>query len=124
MKRVLVIDDAVTQRLYHRQILENGGFIVDEAANGYEGLEKLLASSFDLCLVDVNMPIMDGLTMVRRLRAEASIAALPVIMISTEAKDLDATQAYAAGANLYLVKPITAAELLLNARLVTGLPST
>jgi two-component system, chemotaxis family, chemotaxis protein CheY len=123
MKRVLVIDDAVTQRLYHRQILEGGGFAVEEAVNGYEGLEKLLAAPFDLCLVDVNMPIMDGLTMVRRLRAEASIAAMPVIMISTEAKDLDATQAYAAGANLYLVKPITAAELLLNARLVTGVTS-
>lgn len=120
MKRVLVIDDAVTQRLYHRQILEGDSFAVEEAANGYEGLEKLLAAPFDLCLVDVNMPMMDGMTMVRRLRREAGIADTPVIMISTEAQELDAAQAYAAGANLYLVKPVTAADLLLNVRLLTG----
>jgi len=65
MKRVLVIDDATTVRLYYRQILEARGFAVEEAGNGYEGLEKALAGQFDLYVVDVNMPKMDGYTATR-----------------------------------------------------------
>ena len=60
MKRILVIDDAATVRLYHREILENAGFDVAEAINGVEALEKIEEAPFDLYLVDINMPKLDG----------------------------------------------------------------
>lgn len=119
-KRVLVIDDAATVRMYHRQILETAGLEVEEAANGYEGLEKALASHFDLVLVDVNMPKMDGYAFVREVRKSEELRAIPVIMISTEAEASDATRGYEAGANFYLIKPVRPEDLSINVRLMTG----
>ncbi len=118
--KVLVVDDAATVRMYHRAILETGGFAVEEAANGYEGLEKALSTTFDLVLVDVNMPKMDGYSLVRALRGQPATASLPAILISTEAEASDARQGYAAGANLYLVKPVRPDDLTLNARMLTA----
>jgi two-component system chemotaxis response regulator CheY len=120
MKKILVIDDAATVRMYYRNILESHGFEVEEAGNGYEGLEKILSSSFDLCLVDVNMPKMDGYTLLRSIRREPSVNAIPAIMISTEAETQDVQTGYQAGANYYMVKPVKPDDLLLHVCLLTG----
>lgn len=120
MKRILVIDDATTVRMYYRQVLEAQGFAVEEAGNGYEGLEKALMESFDLYIVDVNMPKMDGYTLLRAIRQEPAICATPVIMISTEGQVQDANAAYAAGANLYFNKPVKPDVLALTVRMLTG----
>jgi len=120
MKRVLVVDDASTVRLYHRQILENAGFAVAEAANGFEALEKVLTAPFALWLIDINMPKMDGITLLKRLREEESVHATPAIMISTEDRPREAELAYAAGANLFLVKPVVPEELVAQAEILTG----
>ena len=122
MKRVLVVDDAATVRLYYRDVLEAAGFAVDEAVNGLEGLEKALADAFDLFLVDVNMPKMDGYRFLSTARREPALRAVPAIMISTEAKDSDAARAYAAGANLYMVKPVQPDTLFRTVALMTGGP--
>ena len=122
MKRVLVVDDAATVRLYYRDVLEAAGFAVDEAVNGLEGLEKALADAFDLFLVDVNMPKMDGYRFLSTARREPALRAVPAIMISTEAKDSDAARAYAAGANLYMVKPVQPDALFRTVALMTGGP--
>ena len=119
-KRLLVIDDAALVRAYYRQALEPGGFLVDEAFNGIEGLEKALISPYDLVVVDVNMPKMDGLTFVHRLRETREIACLPVLMTSTLDRDRDIAAARAAGVNLYLVKPVSEADLRLFAGIMTG----
>lgn len=112
MKRVLIVDDATTIRMFHRQIIENlGGVLIDEAMNGIEALEKSLQEPFDLYLVDINMPKMDGYTFVRQMRANPAIKVAPVIMISTEAEKRDINQAYLAGANFYMVKPIQPSRL-------------
>ena len=60
MKRILIVDDAATVRMYHRNILESAGYSVDEALNGIEAIEKAFQESFDLYIVDVNMPKLDG----------------------------------------------------------------
>jgi len=122
MKRVLVVDDAATVRLYYRDVLEAAGFAVEEAVNGLEGLEKALADAFDLFLVDVNMPKMDGYRFLSTVRREPALRPVPAIMISTEAKDSDATRAYAAGANLYMVKPVQPDALVRTVALMTGGP--
>ncbi|MBF0333215.1 MAG: response regulator, partial [Alphaproteobacteria bacterium] len=76
-KRILIVDDAATVRLYCRQVLEAAGFATIEAANGVEGLERALLNPVDLILVDVHLPKMDGYGMLRALRRQPAIAALP-----------------------------------------------
>lgn len=117
--RILVIDDAATVRLYHRQILEGAGFVVAEAINGIEAMEKALSERFDLYLVDVNMPKQDGYGFLRELRSR-DIHQAPAIMISTESTGQDKQRAYEAGANFYLIKPIKPDELLSHCRLLLG----
>ncbi|WP_462383728.1 response regulator [Pseudomonas sp. Marseille-QA0892] len=119
MKRILIVDDAATVRLFNRQILEAAGYTVDEAVNGIEALEKALQATYDLYLVDVNMPMQDGFSFLRQLRAQP-IAQAPAVMITTEAGDHDRQQAYEAGANYYLTKPIKPDALLHLVRLLTG----
>jgi two-component system chemotaxis response regulator CheY len=111
MKRILVVDDAATVRMYHRQILEQAGYAVDEAVNGLEALEKALSTPFDLYLVDVNMPKLDGYGFLRELRRQ-DMPQVPAIMVSTEASPADRRRAFEAGANFYMVKPTRADQLL------------
>ena len=119
-KKILVVDDSLTVRLYHKQILENDNYEVEEAENGMEALEKAQLTQYDLFLVDINMPILDGYSFVKRLRdGEGNIA--PVIMVSTESEDLDQVLAFESGASLYLVKPVRPDELSLNVKMLTFL---
>ena len=119
MKRILIVDDAATVRMYHRNILSAAGYLVEEAINGIEALEKALQAPFDLYIVDINMPKLDGYGFLRQLRAE-DIAQAPAIMVSTEAASNDQTAAYRAGANGYLVKPAKPVQLLTHVRLLLG----
>ena len=121
--RVLVVDDSSLVRLYFRSALEKAGFEVEQAINGIEGMERVLSQRFDLVIVDINMPRMDGFTFVRALRCGADdIASLPALMISTEAEMQDMAEARASGANFYLVKPVAEAELVRHVCALTGVP--
>lgn len=117
--RILVVDDAATVRMYHKQVLEEAGYQVDEAINGLEALEKALTTPFDLYLVDINMPKLDGYDFLKDLRTR-DIKQAPAIMISTEAQSRDKQRAYQSGANLYMVKPIKPPELLRCCELLIG----
>jgi two-component system, chemotaxis family, chemotaxis protein CheY len=119
MKRILIIDDAATVRLYHRQILEAAGYEVHEAINGVEALEKALETQFDLYIVDVNMPKLDGYGFLRELRRN-DMEQVPAIMVSTESKPEDRKRAYVAGANLFLVKPTRPEQLIAPIALLLG----
>ena len=90
---VLVVDDAATVRLYYRQVLGSLGCAVVEAWNGAEGLEKALVEPPQLILLDVNMPVLDGYSMLRALRREPALRAIPVVMITTAASG-DETQVF------------------------------
>ena len=119
--RVLVVDNSSVVRLYYRSALESAGFEVEQAINGIEAMERALSKPFDLVIVDVNMPRMDGLTFLRALRRSAAdVAVLPALMISTESETQDVAAARAAGANFYLVKPVAEAELVRHVCVLTG----
>jgi two-component system chemotaxis response regulator CheY len=119
MKRILLVDDAATVRMYHRDILESAGYTVEEAWNGIEALEKALQSPFDLYLVDVNMPKLDGYGFLRELRQQEG-PQMPAIIVSTEAEARDEFEACRAGANGYLIKPVSPLQLLTHVRLMLG----
>jgi two-component system chemotaxis response regulator CheY len=85
--------------------LKAAGYQVVEAIDGQDGLDKARSQTFDLVLTDQNMPRMDGLTLIRALRALASYQRVPILMLTTEASDEMKTKGRAAGANGWLVKP-------------------
>jgi len=119
--RVLIVDDAGLVRAYYRGILERGGYQVREALNGVEALETLLQDDFELIIVDVNMPQMDGISFLKVLRRQSlPLASTPAIVVSTESGDHDKAAAQAAGANHYLVKPLREDMLLDYAALLSG----
>lgn len=110
--KILVVDDFPTMRRIIKNLLKDLGFEnVDEAEDGVMGLEKLRNNSFDLVVSDWNMPNMDGLTMLKTIRADAAMAKLPVLMVTAEAKKENIIAAAQAGASGYVVKPFTAAVL-------------
>jgi two-component system, chemotaxis family, chemotaxis protein CheY len=121
--RILVVDDSSLARLYYRNILARAGFEVEQAINGIEAMEKVLAQAFDLLIVDVNMPRMDGFSFLRDLRrAGPEVATVPALVISTEAGDQDIHDARTAGANFYLVKPVSEVDVLRHANVLAGAP--
>lgn len=110
--KILVVDDFPTMRRIIKNLLKDLGFEnVDEAEDGAIGLEKLRNGNFDFVLSDWNMPNMDGLDMLKAVRADPKLAKLPVLMVTAEAKKENIIAAAQAGANGYVVKPFTAATL-------------
>jgi two-component system, chemotaxis family, chemotaxis protein CheY len=121
--RILAVDDSSLVRLYYRDALQKAGFEVEQAINGIEAMEKVLAQPFDLVIVDVNMPRMDGFSFLRALRRSSpDVATLPALVITTEAGEQDIDDARAAGANFYLVKPVSKADLLRHVAALAGTP--
>lgn len=118
---VLIVDDSAAVRGFHSSILRSVGFEIEEAANGYEALEKCFVKKFDLLLVDVNMPKMHGYEFVRQIREQELQEFVPVIVISTESGENDYLEAFRVGANLYLEKPVDPVCLQLSAKMLTGI---
>lgn len=119
--RVLVVDDSSLIRLYCRDVLEKAGFEVEQAINGIEAMEKVLEQAFDLVIVDVNMPRMDGFSFIRALRGSApEVSTLPALVVTTESGPQDREEARMAGANFYLVKPLSEADLVRHVAVLTG----
>lgn len=110
--KILVVDDFPTMRRIVRNLLKELEFVnVDEAEDGAVGLEKIRTGNYGFVVSDWNMPNMDGLSMLKAVRAEAATARLPVLMVTAEAKKENIIAAAQAGANGYVVKPFTAVTL-------------
>jgi DNA-binding response OmpR family regulator len=104
-KRILIVDDQATIALFLRDRLEKLGFEVETASNGLEGIQVLKTVSIDGILLDLEMPVMDGLTMLSRLRQMATT--VPVIAMSADPTRSTMIKAIESGARDYLFKPIS-----------------
>jgi len=108
----LVVDDFPTMRRIVRSLLKELGYTnVEEAEDGQEALSKLRGGSFEFVVSDWNMPNMDGLEMLKQIRADEALKELPVLMVTAEAKKENIIAAAQAGASGYVVKPFTSATL-------------
>jgi signal transduction histidine kinase/DNA-binding NarL/FixJ family response regulator len=105
-KTILIVDDVLQNRLMQMQSLSELGFDVAQASDGQEGLEQAARLRPDLILMDVMMPVMDGLEAIRRIRARPDLAHLPVIAVSASASAEDEARSLAAGASAFIAKPI------------------
>jgi two-component system chemotaxis response regulator CheY len=110
--RILVVDDFSTMRKIVKNVLKQLGYNnIEEAENGVEALQKLRSKKFDFVVSDWNMPNMDGLEMLKAIRADAELKHLPVLMVTAEAEKDKVIAAIKAGVNNYIVKPFTAETL-------------
>ncbi len=106
--RIMIVDDCQTTRKLLGMYLKSKGFDVVFAVNGLDALEKLPTASVNMVMTDLNMPYMDGIELVKAIRADTAWASLPIIMCTTEADPDEREKALAAGANGYMVKPVSA----------------
>jgi two-component system, chemotaxis family, chemotaxis protein CheY len=110
--KFLVVDDFSTMRRIVRNLLKELGFQnVEEAEDGVMALQKLSEGGYEFVISDWNMPNMDGLSLLKAIRANATYKSLPVLMVTAEAKKENIVEAAQAGASGYVVKPFTAATL-------------
>ena len=119
-KTILTVDDSASIRQMVSFTLKEAGYSVTEANDGQDGLDKARAGRFNLIFTDQNMPRMDGLTLIKQLRALPLYASVPILMLTTESSDTMKAQGRAAGATGWLVKPFDPQKLLEVVRKVIG----
>ena len=115
--RILIVEDSPTMRqllAFALKRLKNADIV--EAQDGMDGLRKVTSDHFDLALVDINMPVMDGLKLISLIRGEENLKDMPICVITTEGANEDRERAISLGANEYLTKPIQANRVLEIAR--------
>jgi two-component system, chemotaxis family, sensor histidine kinase and response regulator WspE len=103
-RRVLVVDDSITVRELERQLLEGRGYVVDTAVDGIDGWNAVRSGRYDLVVSDIDMPRMDGIQLVRHIKDDPRLQAIPVVVVSYKDRDEDRIKGLDAGANAYLTK--------------------
>lgn len=110
--QILVVDDFSTMRRIVKNVLRELGFNnIKEAEDGKAALQVLRSSKIDFIVTDWNMPVMDGLTLLKSVRADDQLKSIPVLMVTAEAKREQIIEAAQSGVNGYVVKPFTAQTL-------------
>jgi two-component system, chemotaxis family, chemotaxis protein CheY len=118
-KIILTVDDSATMRQMVRFTLGKAGYTVVEAVDGQDALEKL-KSPVHLVITDLNMPVLDGIALVRRIRIIPACKGLPIIILTTESERARVQEGKAAGATGWIVKPFTSQQLLAVVKKVLG----
>lgn len=111
-KTILIVDDSASLRQVVNMTLKSAGYSVIEACDGKDALNKLTGQRIHLVITDVNMPNMDGITLVRELKKQANYKFTPVIMLTTEAQEAKKQEGQQAGAKAWVVKPFQPAQML------------
>ncbi|NWF97642.1 MAG: response regulator [Nitrospirae bacterium] len=110
--KILVVDDCPTTRKLISLYLKSKGFLVVTAENGLDAIEKLGAGDVNMILSDINMPYMDGIEFLKTVRSDPNSSHIPVFMVTTESDPEEKERAFDSGANGYLVKPVTAEQVV------------
>lgn len=112
--RILVVEDSSAMRAFVRAALEEAEMVreIVEASSGFEALRVLPRDPFDLAIVDINMPDVNGLELIRFMRSSEAHKTTPLLVISSESSDRDRERGLSLGANAYLAKPFTAEALI------------
>ncbi|WP_319802020.1 response regulator [Azospirillum fermentarium] len=119
-KKVLSVDDSRTMRDMVSFTLKGAGYEVVEAGDGQQALSVLAANKVDLIITDLNMPVMDGLTLIRRVRSSPAHRTLPILMLTTESDERKKTEGRTAGATGWIVKPFNPEKLISVVKKVCG----
>ncbi|HXN49505.1 MAG TPA: response regulator [Bryobacteraceae bacterium] len=113
---ILTADDSPSMRQMIAFTLENAGYQVIEAVDGKDALERLSKTSVQMLVTDLNMPNLDGIELIKRVRTLPQYKYIPIIMVTTESEDSRKQQGKAAGATGWIVKPFRAEQLVAVAK--------
>jgi two-component system, chemotaxis family, chemotaxis protein CheY len=119
-KTILAVDDSASMRMMLSFTLQESGYRVIEAKDGRDGLAKLQTEKVDMVITDLNMPHMDGISLIHSVRQHPASKFTPVIMLTTESHDFRKKEARAAGATGWITKPFQPEQLLAVVRKVLG----
>jgi len=111
MATILTVDDTASMRQMVSYTLTDAGYEVEQAADGQEALDICQKKKFDLVIADINMPVMDGITLVKKLREISDYKFTPILMLTTESQDDKRQEGKAAGATGWIVKPFNPDQL-------------
>ncbi|OFZ99478.1 MAG: histidine kinase [Betaproteobacteria bacterium RIFCSPLOWO2_02_67_12] len=114
--RILVVEDQEDNRRILRDLLSSAGFDLVEAVNGEEGVRMAVLHRPNLILMDVQLPLLDGYEATRRIKANADLRHIPIIVVTSYALSEDEAKARAAGADAYVAKPFSPRQLLAKVR--------
>ena len=115
-KCILVVEDQEDNRQILRDLLGNAGYQLVEAGNGEEAVAAVATQRFDLILMDIQLPVMDGYEATRRIRSNPELNSIPIIAVTSYALTGDEAKALAAGCNAYITKPYSPRALLAKVR--------
>jgi two-component system chemotaxis response regulator CheY len=110
--KMLTVDDSPSVRKMVEFTLKAKGFEVGSAGDGHEALELMAKENFDAIILDINMPRMNGLEFLKKIRGEEAYTSIPVVMLTTEGQEEDKDKAISLGATAYIVKPFKPTQLL------------
>jgi len=119
-KKIMIVDDSASMRMMVTFTLREGGYEVVEAVDGINAMEKLWREPIDMMITDVNMPNIDGIELVRKVREISPCRSIPIILLTTEFQETKKKEGKAAGATGWIVKPFRAEQLLSVVRKVIG----
>lgn len=120
LKRVLIIDDSRSMRQMLSFTLKEAGFELIEAENGQEALDKLKGQRLGIIVTDLNMPVMDGISFIKKARATPEARFVPILILTTESQQEKKLEGKAAGATGWIVKPFEPQKLLQTIQKVMG----
>lgn len=112
MRNILIVDDSASMRQLVTFALKDAGYEPAAAANGREALQMAQKSQFDMVVTDLNMPEIDGIELIRKLREQPSYKFTPIIMLTTESQESKKLEGKSAGASGWIVKPFTPEQLV------------
>lgn len=116
--KIMIVDDCQTTRKLLGHYLKSRGYAIVLAENGLDALEKLGTDTVNLIMTDLNMPYMDGMELIRTVRADPSWCEIPILMVTTENDNIEREKAFRNGANGYVVKPVTGDAIAQNIKAI------
>ncbi len=111
-KTFMIVDDSASMRQLVAFTIKDAGYDVLLAENGRDALEKMARAKVDMVITDLNMPEMDGITLIRELRGKADYKFVPIVMLTTESQEAKKQEGRAAGASGWIVKPFSPSQLM------------
>ncbi len=116
--KVLIVDDCRTTRKLLSFYIRSKGFDVATAENGLDAMSKVAGGDINMIITDLNMPFMDGIELIKTLKADPSCAHIPVLMVTTEKDTDDKKRAYEAGVNGFMTKPVSSEDVVKNVKII------
>lgn len=118
MKKILIVEDDQHIRKLLNILIRKEDIQIDEAVEGNEALEKLASNTYDLVILDIMMPNVDGFQILKSMRETPATVALPVIIVTAKTEDKDLMKGYSMGANYYITKPFEPQDLIHSIELI------